>query len=153
MEQILIGAFVTLAIGGVTAFITTTLNLRRYRSEKWWEKKSEAYAKIIQALHHATNTLLEWAEQDMIGDDVPEEKAKRLDEDYKNARLEIETATGIGAYIISKEVADVLVQLKRRKRPARTRDTPRFELYEADAEAYGSALDKIRELARKDLKV
>jgi hypothetical protein len=40
-------------IAAVSAWITVQLSLRRFRTERWWERKVEAYERIIGALHDA----------------------------------------------------------------------------------------------------
>ena len=40
-------------VGAVSAWITVQLSLRKFRTEKWWELKVEAYSKIIGALHNS----------------------------------------------------------------------------------------------------
>ena len=42
-------------ISVLVAIITVKLSLKKFRSEKWWEKKVEVYSKIIDALHHLKN--------------------------------------------------------------------------------------------------
>jgi hypothetical protein len=39
-----------LLIAIVTSFLTVRLAVWRFHSEKWWEKKAEIYAKLLEAL-------------------------------------------------------------------------------------------------------
>ena len=41
-----------IAVSGVTAWITVFLALRRFRKERLWQKRVEAYESIFSALHH-----------------------------------------------------------------------------------------------------
>ena len=41
-----------LVIALVTAVLTVKLALKRFYTENWWKRKSEAYGAIIEALHH-----------------------------------------------------------------------------------------------------
>jgi hypothetical protein len=40
-----------IVIAAVNSWITVQLSLRRFRTERWWERKVEAYERIIAALH------------------------------------------------------------------------------------------------------
>jgi hypothetical protein len=37
----------------LTAIITVQLSFRRFQAERWWDRKADAYSRIIEALHHA----------------------------------------------------------------------------------------------------
>ena len=43
----------SLVVGVCTAIITVRLSLRRFRSERWWERKADVYSRIVEALHNA----------------------------------------------------------------------------------------------------
>lgn len=83
-----------------------------------------------------------------------EERQKELGDECHRAYLELRKATGIGAYIVSDEVAAVLATLEARPRldPDGGR-TSMFEIMYSDFEAYKRALLEIRSLAKKDLGV
>lgn len=42
---------VGIAIASLSSWITVNLSLKRFRTEKWWEKKSEVYASLLGTLH------------------------------------------------------------------------------------------------------
>lgn len=46
-----IAAFVGATVAGLFGAGAVWLGLRRFRSEKWWERKAAAYASVIEALH------------------------------------------------------------------------------------------------------
>src|SRR3984893_13906661 len=94
-----------LLVAVVTAVLTVQLSFRRFQAERWWDRKAEAYSKIIEALHHAvaytSMSYSDWVENV----EHTEEYKERLGESYSKALKEIEIATGVGAYIISDEAA------------------------------------------------
>ena len=69
-------------------------------------------------------------------------------EAYNKAIIDLQMATGVGAYVISDEAAKVLTQLASRPR----HENP-WDNLDDDTQAYAQALIKIRELAKRDLKV
>ena len=67
---------------------------------------------------------------------------------YEKAMSDLRMVIGVGAYVISDEVAKILAQLE--PPPAIGHY---FDTLTADTEVYAKALAKIRELAKRDLKV
>lgn|ERR1035438_3806774 len=83
-----------------------------------------------------------------------DEREKELSEGFDRAYLELRKATGIGAYIISDEIADILLKLRARpKLDPDPRKTAHYEILDADYAAYKKALGEIRLIAKKDLGV
>jgi hypothetical protein len=48
--DILFNLLVSLVVAIVTAYFTVKFSLKQFYSQKWWEKKSDAYSKIIEQL-------------------------------------------------------------------------------------------------------
>src|SRR3974377_1640891 len=112
----MVGTFLpSLLVGICTAIITVRLSLRRFHAERWWERKADAYSRIVESLHGAMDYWSAQSHEDMTGHQIPEELQKRLSDDYDRASAELNKATGIGAYIISDEVAEALARLQKRR--------------------------------------
>ncbi len=141
---------VTNFLTAVTTVFGVWLAFGRFRKERWWDRKAEAYSRIVEALYYASAYYSARSHEDMTGNELSEEWKKKLSDDYDQAIGELRKATGMGAYIISNAVADVLKNLEMRPRLS-PRDTAWFEIYEADREAHQKALDEIRILAKADL--
>ena len=88
----------------------------------------------------------------MTGQEIGEERKKRFSENYDRAAQELSKATGVGAYIISDEVAESLARLQKRRR-LDPKDCAWFEIYEDEYEAYKKTLTEVRQLAKKDLRI
>lgn len=152
LTSFLASSLPSLLVGVLTALISVRLSLRRFHAERWWERKADAYSRIIEALHNAMEYCHARSVEDLVGVELTEEKSEQLDSDYRKASVELKQATGIGAYIISMETSAVLTRLQARKRPDPSQ-LARFEFFETEHAAYKEALDRIRTLAKKDLKV
>jgi hypothetical protein len=151
--MLLIGSLATLVITVIGAVVGAWLARKRLHAEKWWELKTEAYSKIIEALHHAAYCNTQWYDEDITHEGFSEEKKKQLADDFRNANREIEKATGIGAFIISDDAAKVLSELAARPQDFDYQKEPWFELFAAESQAYKNALGKMRVLAKKDLEL
>jgi len=141
-----------LFIAAVTSVLTIWLSLRRFRTERCWELKAAAYSRIVEALHQLMVYHAAMSEDSMTGKDRDETQYAKLRDDYQQAYRDLRNATGIGAYIISDEVAAALATLDARPRP-KWNEGPPWELYDAEFDAYKKALEQIRRLAKKDLKL
>lgn len=100
-------------ISAFTSIITVRLALRQFYSQKWWERKADAYSAIIDALYHVRNDLGATFD-DAIGEiNLSEERKIILAEESKKGYTEIFKAEGIGAFVISKEAAQSLTKLRK----------------------------------------
>jgi hypothetical protein len=146
--QFIASLITPLLVAVVTAVLTVQLSFRRFQAERWWDRKADAYSRIIEALHHvvahASMTWKEWTENAEFGEDYKKERVQS----YRKAISELEVATGVGAYVVSDETAKILAELDSRP----SHDNP-YDAIDAELSDYKKALTKIRELAKKDLKV
>ena len=150
--QILISLIPALIIAIATAFLTVRLALRRFHSERWWERKVEAYTRIIEALHDLIEYSSANAEEELGNIKYTEEYSKQLWDNYRAASADLRKATGVGAYIISDEVAELLDLLDARPKLKWEENAP-WDIYYEQFYAYKEALAQIRLLAKKDLRV
>lgn len=52
MSNFIINALPGIIIAIFASFLTSSLALQKFYSEKWWERKEKAYTEIIDALYH-----------------------------------------------------------------------------------------------------
>ena len=152
MPPVLNSLLPALFIAVVTSVLTVRLSLRRFHAERWWERKAEAYSRIVESLHHLMEYCSAMSEESSHAAEFSAEHRKELSDSYKSAYRDLRKATGVGAYIISNEIAVILSNLEARPR-LDWREEPPWEVFDADFAAYKEALEQIRQLAKKDLKV
>ena len=147
-RDILVG----LLIATVSAWVTVQLSLKRFRSEKWWERKVEAYERVIEALHHrkafADAHYEEWFE----GQKHSQERQDQLSRGVKESIKEIEKAANVGAFLFSGEAQGRLARYKRESREA-LKGSDIHEMINSSSKAVDSCLSDLIELARKDLRI
>jgi hypothetical protein len=144
--------FTSLIVAVISALITASLSLRRFRREKWWERKVDAYSKVIEALHNSKAFASHHLKALGRDEDVPEETDNELRRRANLAHDEILKTMDVGALLLSKEA---LVRIKQYKKDAE--EIP-LELSWPDALREDWAInDKcfkdLIEIARKDLKI
>jgi hypothetical protein len=136
----------------LAVFFSAWLALKMHYKKTWWEKKAQAYAEIIDALHDIVRYLEMTADEDMRNDEHEHPKKKEFESKYNEAYWKVQKVTDVGAFIISKESADILNKLRDRPR-LKWEENPLFEIYGEEAKHYRAALSEIRERAKKELRV
>lgn len=102
-----------LIVSIITAYLTVKFSIKQFYSQKWWEKKAEAYSNIIEKLSYLQYYFGEWLEEIEGTKKMREKDEERLSEGYRQAKESIIQASAIGAYIISDNTAVALVTLLR----------------------------------------
>ena len=150
---------VPILVAVITSFVTVRLSVRAFWSQRWWERKADAYSSIINALSQELAEawrILDAEERRQAGapDGVPpllgeaEARTRR-----REAQLRLHEAASEGAFFISESAAKHLEKLRVALAGI---DIPGGGLYEhVDAEytVLNTCLTGIRECARGDLSV
>ena len=135
----------------LASYLAAKWALRRFYCEKWWERKEKAYAEIIDALYD----LLQYCEikKEDYNDETrySPEKMKEFSDRYSQAFWKVKKATDIGAFIVSVEAENILIELRDRKQ-LKWEENPAWDIYENDYKYYKNTLRKIVDVARRDLK-
>ena len=142
----------SLIVAVVTAIITVKLSIKRFRTERWWERKADVYSRIVESLYHVKVYCDVMISKSLETVHYSPDHLENLSNNYTTAYRDLQKASHIGAYIICDEAAKVLDELQKRQQPE-WQTTPPWEFYEIEAKAFGCALDKIRKIAKKDLGV
>ena len=90
----LIGALVGASLSGWFAY-------RKFISEKWWDRKYEAYAETLEALDAIRDDLETSVDAHILNRDIDEEKQRDLQRAYRDGRRRIEKQRAIGGLVLS----------------------------------------------------
>ncbi|WP_412060358.1 hypothetical protein [Rubrivirga sp. IMCC45206] len=147
----------SLVVAVLAALLGVRLALRRFRSERWWERKAEAYTDLISAVYRFSTTF----DRDYVDpDDLEELDAQgpltqrgfigmsRAQRRRNRAWAEIEQAIGIGEFVFSRETVLILSSLKTRVRQGQPGDRDGDRL-----EAARLLLQRLKAAAARDLGV
>ncbi|MDR4520932.1 MAG: hypothetical protein R3E36_10105 [Nitrosomonas sp.] len=140
------------AIAVVGAFLAAHLATRRFRSEKWWERKAAAYSELVEALHH-----MKWYSSEHIDAAMENRWLAKEDKDeywkqYKEARRNVWRIADASAFLVSPKVHEAIVTLERALGEARNADWW-LEHAEQEYAAIQKCLVRVKELARHELGV
>lgn len=82
----------------IASYLAANWSLRKFYSEKWWERKERAYTEIIDALYDLLQYCEIQKEDYGRGTGYSDVKVKELEERYSQAFWKIKKATDIGAF-------------------------------------------------------
>ena len=140
-----------IVIAAVSSWITVQLSLRRFRSERWWERKAEAYERIIGGLHDFKIFASRHAEAELQKTELPEKDSQALRARSAAAHDEILKAIDMGAFLLSDEALSTLKQYRIDEQNAKNLNTW-FEYLEADWAAADKCLKDLIPIAKRDLR-
>ncbi|NVF15979.1 hypothetical protein [Vreelandella maris] len=150
--QALTGLASSAFVGLIGAWAGVWFSLKRYRNEKWWEKKTSAYESIIEALHKIKRLRTHHLEAAETYREVPEETARRLRLESNLALEEIQRSIDIGALRVSTEAVQRLKQFQSDLvKENGARDW--YSHLEIGYEAAESCIKDLISIAKKDLKI
>lgn len=110
-QGILIALVPALLVSILTAYMTVRFSLRQFYSQKWWEKKAEAYSHIMEHLSYMQYHLDEWRADYICEKNLSDDTKKRFAQEYIVSKESVMRAAALGAYIVSENVANALVEL------------------------------------------
>lgn len=135
----------------LASYLAAKWSLRKFYSEKWWQRKENAYVDIINALYDLVQYCEIRKEDYGGGAGCPEDKEKKFAERYSQAFWKVKKATDIGAFVVSPKAAIILKELRDRPK-LEWAERPPWEIYEQDYKYYKDALNKFVQVAKEDLK-
>lgn len=134
----------------LVAVITVKLSLKKFRSEKWWEKKTEAYSKIVDALHQLKNYCEQKLPAEYGEPSLSSEKEKELGQQYQTAYRELVKALDVGSFIITDEAVKILETYQNRPE-LNYYENPLCDIIECDLKYIKECLRDFKLAAKKDL--
>lgn len=95
----------------LAAFLGAWIAMKRFRVERWWEKKAEAYIDLVEALHEMSMVPAEHFNAGVRGRDLSDEQQSALWDSFKQSRRKVWKIADSADFIISSEVAAAIQRL------------------------------------------
>jgi hypothetical protein len=142
-----------LAVAIVVAALTVQLSLRRFYREKWWERRLDAYTRVIEALHHMVRSLdLDW-KHEVEKADYNEAYRKTLTEKAQAGWAEIRKAIDMGELLLSAEALAELDRIMKETDKFSPDANSYFEYIDGTLFEVRECLKKLVPLAKNDLRL
>jgi len=143
----------TVAASALAAVLAARLTLRaaaaQFTSERWWERKADAYSALVHSLH-AMRGYVQTLQDLHAGTPGPMAE-EHLKVQWRHGREELARAAAQHAFVINADAAQELEKVAGALRFA-TNGRPHPESLPGEAEALESGLRRIREIAARDLR-
>ena len=99
-------------LASVGAIIVSAYSARfaRFTSEKWWERKAEAYTRIVEALSDLVYSCQQKYDAGFEARELSEDRKHEIDRHWKRGNLEVKKAANVGAFMISPEAEGALIE-------------------------------------------
>ena len=134
----------------VASFIAVRLAFARYKKEALWERKLEAYTKILEALHVSRLNSEQAYHEALTGEERSKEHKAAMQKLAGDAWSELQKVFDVGSLIVSEE-ATTYLKSKLKPRYEDWKNDPPFEFWEREEEIAREAIAQIKLLAHKDL--
>lgn len=138
-----------LASGSLSAWITYRLAFDRFRAEKWWERRADAYSGIVEALHNSLTFADTHIASMQRGGEVPPEKDAAVRKAAQAGHDELLRAVNVGKLFLSSAA------LSRLTRFLEESENIKAEMWtdylEKDYHLTNTCLSEFAQLAREDL--
>lgn len=151
MQGILVALIPALIVSTITAFFAARFALSKFYSQRWWEKKAEAYSNILEQLSYLQYYFGVWFNNCLHIGELSSNKKNELAGEYSKIFESLKRSSAMGSFIISDDASVTLENL--------LRDLESRSISEDWAryfdDCYGIVKDSIsllREYAKKDLK-
>lgn len=143
-----------IVISVITAFVTVQLSLRRFRTEKLWERKEERYSQIVDALHHLKNYCKKKLDAE-CGAPYGEHKLSKeediqLSQQYKAALNEVNRAIDVGSFVMGSETIKIL-EIYLNRPQLDYHENSFIEIIEQELKYAEECLRDFKRVAQKDL--
>ncbi len=132
-----------ISVGG--AFLAAHLAMKKFRSEKWWEKKAAAYAELVEALH-----TMKWRASEHLERIISEEEKSGMREEFELARRNIWRIADGSGFFISDEVTKAVDEMEQELIKAKNAESE-FEYLNEEYAAINKCLLRIKEIGKTDL--
>jgi len=144
--------FLQAAISIGSAFLAAFLATKKFRSDKWWEKKAFAYAELVEALHKMKWPASEHLDAEIESREISHDDSNRMWEEFRLARRNTWRIADTASFLISDDAMKAVQEMERGLGDARNAGSW-FEHLDVQYAAIDKCLLRIKEIGKSDLKL
>jgi len=106
--QMIWNGLVTLLTALPAAWLAVRISLRKFSTQKWWERREQSYAEIIGILSSLLVSLGRWENDELDIMKLSSKEKSNLFKKLRGGREQIEMVAREGAFRISRESSEAL---------------------------------------------
>lgn len=138
--------------GAIGSFIGLWIGGRRFRSERWWDKKAEAYSALIDAFHPLLDEDAAYEDEMIFNRTLSEDSKNALRAAAADGEKKIRRQHRLSSFLICKEAEESLRKMFR-KLEAASNTTDWVEYRTNYSMALWEGFEALKKSAVSDLKV
>jgi hypothetical protein len=138
------------AVGIIGGFFGSFMANRNFRSQRWWERKADAYTRLIEALSDMLEYYSALGRAEIQGRELAEEQKAELEAHWNAGRRSVRKAANLGAFLLSPEVETALREFEEH---VRKHHESYFEYLDESYGAVKACLETIVAQSKQDLQV
>lgn len=142
---------ISVIVGIATALLTTYLAFKRFRAEKLWEKKVEAYTRLISATHEMKRVRDAEIDAKRRGGEVAKEYSEKLWQESREAKRTILQLSDAASFLITEEI-EVATEALRKELDAALDCDSWLDVLLKEHSALDEYLGKLKAVARRELR-
>jgi len=150
--DVLLKIFSGFPIALITSWLTVFFSLQRFRKEKWWEKKTEAYTSLLIALHNSKSFAESNLSAEKYGKELTDKEDLKLREKSRETDAKIYREMDIGGFYLSDKAMSCLNRYKKEVTEA-NKESSWVEYLMSDLKATNCCIKNLIIIARDDLNV
>ena len=157
MSDLLVSTLFSVLAGIVTAWIAVGFALRRFYTERWWERKAATYSELMAALYRMAKTYESYVEtmaqnRTVWRHTVPDDKSpEQIAHDEAADAVAREVA--MGEFVISSEASSILTKMQADLVAAQREVDSSMELFNKRSIIVDNAMVDLRAAAKRDLRL
>lgn len=133
-----------------TSILTVALAFRRYKSEKWWDRKAQCYCETINAMNEIIVVCDAFIDEQVHGVTLRKAEKEALSERYRKGKAFCFTQINIGRLFMSEEAHNILMGFERALFVVES-ETDSEVIMQGIREVTEGCLNAILPIAQKDL--
>lgn len=135
----------------VASWVTVRLAFGRFKKENLWQRKLEAYSKILDSLHVCRIRAERLMNDSLRDTERIDENAREFDIEYTKATSELHRIIDTGVLILPEEITNRLVTVMK-PRFNDWKEMSSYEFWDSEDDRINSALNEVIKIARSDLR-
>lgn len=158
LQGVLTALLPALAVALISPYLTVRFTLKQFYTEKWWEKKADAYIELLKRLAAVCRTLELWVHDDVglsytvTADTYDEQATDALNVRYAQEVDALKDAYAVASIVVTQRTVEAVSQLLGEMNYAHVRQGPYETIEEMHYKQVNECIKKVRAEAQKDLR-
>lgn len=145
-------AIISLCGAFLAAILAAHLAMRRFREEKWWQRKSEIYSELINELHELKYPKVRFFDSLAEGVKIEDDEAHELIRQEKDSQVKVFQVAERSSFVLNKSVLSEIRKMDQYLNRAKKQESA-IEQYQDEIHAIDECILRVKAIGRKDLQI